>query len=347
MTTIYDVAALAEVSPKTVSRVINDSKLVKPDTREKVLAAIRESDYHPNAVAKSLKEQKSGNIGYVIPYGSDFVFRDPGQLEQMKGVSDTLTASDYAMLLSVPKTNQEVLYEVSSLLKHKKVDGLLLYAVKGVEPFAKEFETKGLKYVSLGKCYPEQKNNFVEVDAPYGGYIGTKFLLDLGHRRICFLGEALQFLEPAKESMITGCRRAYLEMGLDFPDHLVIQGDYTMALGYLSAKRFLEMDPRPTAFFCASDPMAWGVIKALREQGITPGQGVDVLAGDNLPLTQNLEPGLSTVNSRLYEMGAMAAEMLLLYLSGDLDNNSAEFSGKYLQSELVIRQTTNGPGVGC
>lgn len=337
MTTIYDVADKADVSPKTVSRVINDSKLVKTETREKVLEVIRELDYHPNAVAKSLKEQKSGNIGYVIPYGSDFVFRDPGQLEQMKGVSDMLNSSGYAMLLSVPQTNREVLYEVNSLLKHKKVDGLLLYAVKGVEPFAREFETKGLKYISLGKCYPEQKNNFVEVDAPYGGYIGTKFLLSLGHRQIAFLSEASQFLEPAKESMIAGCRRAYRELGLDFPDHLVIQGDYTVVSGYLGAKRVLETNPKPTAFFSASDPMAWGIIKALRELGIIPGKGVDVLAGDDLPLTQNLEPGLSTVNSGLYQLGATAAEMLLGSLNG-----KPEFHGRYLQGQLIVRETTNG-----
>lgn len=345
MTTIYDVAAKAAVSPKTVSRVINNSKLVKPETKEKVLKAIAELDYHQNAVAKSLKQQKSGNVGYVIPYGSDFVFRDPGQLEQMKGVSDTLGASDYAMLLSVPKTDQEVLAEVNSLLKHKKVDGLLLYAVKGVEPFAREFESKGLKYISLGKCYPEQKNNFVEVDATSGGYIGTKFLLDLGHRDICFLGEAPQFLEPAKESMVNGCRRAYQEYGLDFPENRVIQGDYTISCGYFTARKAIQMKPAPTAFFCASDPMAWGVIKALREEGITPGKEIDVLGGDDLPLTQSLEPGLSTVNSKLYQLGSVAAAILLQCLNNDRNGGPEEYPGRYLQCELVIRQTTNGVGV--
>ncbi len=341
MATIYDVAEQAGVSPKTVSRVINHSPAVKEATRQRVLAAIAALDYHPNAVAKSLKQQKTFNIGYVIPYGSDFVFRDPGQLEQIKGANDVLAASDYNLILSVPKSGRDALREVDSLLKHKNVDGLILYAMAGVEPLAREFEAKGLKYVSLGKCYPEQKYNFVEVEAPHGGYLGTRFLLRLGHRAIAFLGEAPQFLEPAKESMIDGCSRAYREAGLEFPEQAVLPGDYSIACGYYAVERFLAQRPRPTAVFCASDPMAWGVLRALRERGLVPGKDIDVLAGDDLPLTRSLEPGLSAIHSKLYELGSLGASMLLDCLR--LEEGRPEIPGRYIQSDLVIRESTNGP----
>lgn len=341
MATIYDVASKAAVSPKTVSRVINCCPSVKEDTKRRVLEAIKELDYHPNAVAKSLKRQKTNNIGYVIPYGSDFVFHDPGQLEQIKGANDALAASDYNLIISVPKTSNEALHEVNRLLKHKNVDGMILYAMGGVEPLAREFEEKGLRYISLGKCYPEQKYNFVEVDAPYGGYLGTKYLLDLGHRMIGFVGEASQFLEPAKESMITGCIRAYDEAGLKFPNHLVTHGDYSVECGYYAAQSFLAKEPNLTAIFCSSDPMAWGVVRALRERGITPGKEIDVLAGDDLPLTRNLEPGMSAINSKLYDLGMMAASMLVEYLDNE-GKIITDVPGRYLQGELVIRQTTNG-----
>lgn len=342
-TTIYDVAAKAGVSPKTVSRVINGSALVKEETRERVLEAIRLLDYHPNAVAKSLKQKVTYNIGYVVPFGSDFVFRDPGQMEQLKGASDVINAADYNLILSVPSTAREALLEVNRLLKHKKVDGLILYAMEGVEPLAREFEEKGLKYVSLGKCYPEQEYNFVEVDSPSGGYLATRFLLNLGHYRIGFICEAPQFLVPAKESMIKGCIRAYEEAKIEFPHDLVLEGDYSVEFGEYAVGRFLQKNPRPTAIFCASDPMAWGVLRGLRKKGLVPGRDIDVLGGDDLPFTKSIEPGLSAVNSKLYELGAQAARMLLDYIRNSREEGEKGIPGRYLQSELVVRETTNGP----
>src|SRR5690554_2406663 len=140
MATIYDVAATAGVSPKTVSRVINGNRHVREETKNKVLEAIRLLDYHPHAIAKSLKRKTTRNIGYVVPYGSDFVFRDPGQLEQLKGAHDILTGEDYNLILSVPNTGREAIFEVNRLLKHREVDGLILYAMDGVENLARELE---------------------------------------------------------------------------------------------------------------------------------------------------------------------------------------------------------------
>jgi len=345
MPTIYDVAAKAGVSPKTVSRVINGSTLVKENTREKVLAAVQLLDYHPHAVAKSLKQKVTYNIGYVVPYGSDFVFRDPGQMEQLKGAGDVINTGDYNLILSVPNTSREALLEVNRLLKHRKVDGLILYAMEGVEPLAREFEEKGLKYVSLGKCYPEQEYNFVEVDSPSGGYLATKFLLNLGHRRIGFISEAPHFLVPAKESMIRGCIRAYEEANVEFPQDLVLEGDYTVEFGEYAAGKFLQKNSKPTAVFCASDPMAWGVLKRLRKEGLSPGYDIDVLGGDDLPFSRCIEPGLSAVNSKLYELGALAARMLLDYIKNSRERIEGDegIPGRYLQSELIVRETTNGP----
>lgn len=346
MATIYDVAKKAGVSPKTVSRVINGSRHVREETKNKVLEAIRELDYYPHAIAKSLKKKITRNVGYVVPYGSDFVFRDPGQLEQLKGAHNVLTGEDYNLILSVPNNGREALFEVNRLLKHREVDGLILYAMEGVETLAKDFEEKGLPYVSLGKCYPEQEYNFVEIDSPSGGYLATKYLLSLGHCRIGFITEPARFLAPAKESMIMGCMKAYAEEGLEFPHHLVLEGDYTVSFAEQATGWFLSKDPRPTALFCASDPMAWGLMRGLRKKGLTPGVEIDLLAGDDLPFTRVLEPELSAVNSRLHELGAEAAEMLLVILRKKQETGTrTKIPGRYLRSELVIRGTTTGRSV--
>ena len=281
-----------------------------------------------------------------MPYGSDFVFRDPGQLEQLKGAHNVLTGEDYNLILSVPNNGRESLFEVNRLLKHREVDGLILYAMEGVETLAKDFEEKGLPYVSLGKCYPEQEYNFVEIDSPSGGYLATKYLLSLGHRRIGFITEPARFLAPAKESMIMGCMKAYAEEGLEFPHHLVLEGDYTVSFAEQATGWFLSKDPRPTALFCASDPMAWGLMRGLRKKGLTPGVEIDLLAGDDLPFTRVLEPELSAVNSRLHELGAEAAEMLLVILRKKQETGTrTKIPGRYLRSELVIRGTTTGRSV--
>lgn len=343
MATIYDVAATAGVSPKTVSRVINGNRHVREETKNKVLAAIRLLDYHPHAIAKSLKRKTTRNIGYVVPYGSDFVFRDPGQLEQLKGAHNILTGEDYNLILSVPNTGREAIFEVNRLLKHREVDGLILYAMDGVENLARELEEKGLNYVSLGKCYPEQEYNFVEIDAPSGGYLATRFLLGLGHRWIGFITEPVRFLVPAKESMIKGCMKAYEEANLEFPHRLVLEGDYTMGFAEQAAGWFLGKTPRPTAIFCASDPMAWGIIRGLRKEGLTSGVEIDILAGDDLPVSRAIEPELSAVSSKLHELGAQAAEMLVTILRKWRETGKGtRLPGRYLRSELVIRGTTNG-----
>lgn len=346
MATIYDVAKKAGVSPKTVSRVINGSRHVREETKNKVLEAIRLLDYYPHAIAKSLKNKITRNVGYVVPYGSDFVFRDPGQLEQLKGAHNILTGEDYNLILSVPNSGREALFEVNRLLKHREVDGLILYAMEGVEPLAKDFEEKGLPYVSLGKCYPEQEYNFVEIDAPSGGYLATKYLLGLGHRWIGFMTEPVRFLAPAKESMIVGCMKAYEEAGLEFPHYLVLEGDYTVSFAEQATGWFLSKEPRPTAIFCASDPMAWGLMRGLRKEGLTPGLEIDIMAGDDLPFSRAIEPDLSAVNSRLHELGAEAAEMLLVILRKKREMGiRAKLPGRYLRSELVIRGTTTGRAV--
>lgn len=337
MPTIYDVALHAGVSPKTVSRVINESKLVKDETRARVVKAIRDLDFHPNAIAKSLKNQKTNNIGFVVPYGSDFVFRDPGMLEQIKGANDVLADEGYHVILSIPRSDAEVLVKVGELLKHKTVDGLILYAMSGVAPIVREFEEQGLKYASLGKCYAEQKNNYVETDAPYNGFLGAQYLLSLGHRRIGLMAEPAIFLDPVKEGILTGYRQAYQALRLEFSPEWVAEGDYSIEFGYRTTMEWLDRKQPPTAIMSASDPMAWGALRAIRERGLFPGRDIDVLGGDNLPVTAMIEPDLSVIDSKLYDLGARAAALLMDNLRDD-----REAPGEYFSGELVIRGTTSG-----
>ncbi len=323
MATIYDVAKKANVSVKTVSRVLNRSRLVREETRLRVQAAIDALDFHPNSSARSLRQKRTGAIGFVVPFGSDFVFHDPGMIEQVKGAHDLLNERGYDMVLSVPTNRDEALKEVVRLTKRRNVDGVILYGMSGADEIVKELSEKGFHFVSLGYCYPEQTHNFVEIDAVAGGMAATRYALSLGHTRIGIIREPKDFLLPNKRSIVEGYRIALEQAGVHYDEQLVREGDYTVTGGYWAASRLLDQDGSISALICSSDPMALGALRALRERGLVglPGSknGFLLLTGDCLPTTRATEPSLGGIQAPLYEQGRLAADIIVSVLSDRRD----------------------------
>ncbi len=319
MATIYDVARDAGVSVKTVSRVLNDSALVREETRARVQAAMAALDFHPNSSARSLRQKRTGAIGFVVPFGSEFVFHDPGMIEQIKGAHDVLNEKGYDMVLSVPTNTEEALKEAVRLTKRRSVDGVILYGMSGADSIVKELSEKGFHFVSLGYCFPEQTHNFVEIDAVAGGMAATRYALSLGHTRIGLIREPRNFLLPNKRSIVEGYRAGLEHAGIEYDERLVREGDYTVTGGYWAACRLLEQDPSITALICSSDPMALGALRALRERGLVPRHGTQdgflLLAGDCLPWTRAVEPSLGGIQAPLYEQGRLAADLIVAVIS--------------------------------
>ena len=323
MATIYDVAKEASVSVKTVSRVLNRSRLVKEETRSRVLEAMAALDFHPNSAARSLRQKRTGTIGFVVPFGSDFVFHDPGMIEQIKGAHDLLNERGYDMVLSVPTNRDDALREVVRLTKRRNVDGVILYGMAGADRIVKELSEKGFHFVSLGYCYPEQTHNFVEIDAVAGGTAATRYALSLGHTSIGLIREPRNFLLPNKRSIAEGYKVALEQAGVPYDEHLVREGDYTVTGGYWAACRLLDQGSDISAIICSSDPMALGALRALRERGLLAASGTQngflLLTGDCLPSTRATEPSLGGVQAPLYEQGRLAADMLVSVISEHRD----------------------------
>lgn len=332
MATLYDVAKLAGVSPKTVSRVLNETNLVTEATRERVTTAILKLDYHPNAIAASLKKRRTNVIGFVVPYGSDFVFQDPNMMEQLRGVHDQLTQEGYEVLISAPAQKKEVLRETARLVKHRNVDGVILYPSAGVDRIINEFTEKNFFYVTLGICFEAQKTNFVDLNVTPGGYAATKYLLSMGHRSIALINKPRSFFMYNKDDLLRGYQIALQEAGIPCLPGLVEEGDYTFNGGYQAFRKLKSANPELTALLCASDPMSYGAIKAASEAGLTVNRDIELIAGDNLPLTQKLYPFLSSINNPAYEQGREAGKMMIAVI-----NSGAEVPGIFLTCDFVVR----------
>lgn len=333
MATLYDVAKLAGVSPKTVSRVLNESHLVAEETRKRVWEAIRKLDYHPNVMASSLKKKRSNTVGFVVPYGSDFVFHDLNMMEQLRGVHDAVTQEGYNLLVSVPLSKKDSHQEAVRLLKKRSVDGVILYPSAGIDPIIAEFDAKSLRYVTLGMYSERQETNFVEINVFPGAYLATQFLLAQGHQVIGLITRPKSFFNYPKEDLyVQGYRKALKEAGVGFRSELVREGDFTFEGGYRECLLLKRTHPEMTALICASDPMAYGAIRALESLGLRVGKDVEVVAGDNLPLTQKLFPFLSAITNPSYEQGFQAAKMLIAIIQDGQD-----LPGIFLDTGFVVR----------
>lgn len=338
MATIYDVAKMAGVSTKTVSRVLNDEPLVAEETKRRIMGVIKQLDYHPNAMASRLKRQRSNIVGFVVPYGSEFVFQDLNMMEQLRGAHDVVTQEGYDLIVSAPINRKDALQEILRLVKHKNVDGVILYPTAGVDVIIKELEAKRFKYVTLGLYKEDQKTNYVIVNSHAGGYLATKHLLSQGHRRIGLINKPNAFFSYCTEDMLlNGYKMALTETGVAVDPVLMVEGDYTVEGGYQAFMNIWHSsNVQPTAVICASDPMAYGAIRAIEDLGFIAGKDIDVVAGDNLPLTRKLYPYLSALTNPSYEQGKQAGKMLLSII-----NEKKDFAGITLNMEFVIRNSNS------
>ena len=271
-------------------------------------------------------------LGFVVPYGSDFVFQDPNMMEQLRGTHDYVSAAGFELVVSVPRHKKDALQEALRLTKNRNVDGVILYPSYGVDQIIKEFQTKNLRYVTLGICYDQQKSNFVEVDQTPGSYFATKHLISLGHRRIGLLNKSPSFFMYNRDDLLQGYITALKETGIDYVPSLVREGNFTFEDGYEQFMRLYKEHPDLTAVICASDPMTYGLIRAIIDLGLKP-DDIQVVAGDNLPLTQKLFPYLSSITNPSYEQGRQAGKMLVSIVN----EGEGEVPGITLSTEFVAR----------
>lgn len=327
--TLEDVAKHAGVSRATVSRVINGDENVKEQTRARVMEVIQQVNFQPNIAARSLAAGRTNVLGLIIPAGVTAIFTDPYFPFLIQSVSTACNARDYSVMLwlAEPEFERRMMRQI---LHSGLLDGVIVSSMLMEDPIVQSLHDSKKPFILFGR-HPTLDVNYLDAENVRGGCEATLHLLRLGHKRVAAITGPQNMI--AGYDRFEGYRKALEERGIAFRSELVVEGDFSEASGYVAVQRLLPA--KPTAIFVASDTMAEGALRALRDAGLRVPQDVAVVGYDDMPHASRTTPPLTTIRQPTGRMGALAVHNLI-----DIIHNPGEHKRHIiLPVELVIRET--------
>lgn len=327
--TLKDIARIAGVSHMTVSRVINNSGPVKPATRERILRIIDEKNFKPNATAKALIQGKTCCIGLAL---DDSFFPGDFTLPFIQGMTPVLNDAGYSYVLA--NINADGKSQKSMLHLLDKVDGLLIFNINSVGKESEDARNLEIPQIYISSKPENLEYNYVIADDFRGAYDAVSYLIHKGHKKIGYINGTMDYTTSIERRC--GFVRAVLDHGLSLLPHFESCGDFQVEKGYYAMKELIRNNPEMTAVFAASDLMAFGAYKAVKEAGMTIPDDMAMVGYDNREFSAFLEPSLTTVEKPKYEMGELAARMMLRAISHIEDQPR----GAVVQPKLIVRDST-------
>ena len=329
--TLRDVARLAGVSHQTVSRVINGSEDVLPETRAIVESAIEQMGYRPNAIARSMARGQTHTLACISPNLTDYTFASV-----IEGAEVEARQHDYFMLSSSASDLQAFRALVDELVGHRRVDGLIV-----INPYADErfqYIPKDFPLVFVGASAHEKNICSVSLDDEKVAYEATRHLITLGHTKIALVTGPME--EDCSQDRTEGYQRALQEAGIAFDETMVIEGDWSASSGQSALLSFVEQGRVPSAVFAQNDRMAMGVLRAARDINLKVPSQLAVIGVDDMPLSSYFDPPLTTMRQDMPRIGQEATRMLLDIIK----KKSTAMRDLKLPAELVIRWSTSEKG---
>jgi DNA-binding LacI/PurR family transcriptional regulator len=322
---MYDVAARAGVSHQTVSRVVNGFGSIRPETRDRVQAAIIELGYRRNVAARTLATSRTRAIGVLAPAVTDY-----GPTSTVQGIEVAARAAGYHSLVTTAAHDRESIISGLGFLLDQAIEALVVIApqqrvLEALLELDITLPIATLQAVELGS------GTVVSVDQSSGARLVMAHLLGLGHRHIQHIAGPIEFLEAAARR--TAYERALSAAGL--PTTAVILGDWTAESGYRAASR---LAPETTAVFSGNDQMALGLIHGLVDLGRRVPQDVSVVGFDDVPEARFYLPALTTVRQDFEQVGRVAVESLIRQIEGGPAEHVAP-----LEARLIVRDSTAPP----
>jgi len=327
--TLEDIAKKAGVSRSTVSRVINDKPNVRSEVRQRVLQVIKETGYEPHAAARSLASHRSRLIGLVIPRTVHTVFSDPYFPRLTMGIAQACNQYDYTLSLFLLHTPDEERKLFARIARRGLLDGVIVQVGQMGDELICKLANTDMPFVVAGRPVNVPAASYVDVDNVAGSYNAVSHLIHLGYSRIGTITGPLN--TTAGQDRYEGYRRAVDRRGLTLNDNLVAEGDYTETGAYYAMQRLLEQ--KPDAIFAASDAMALGALRAIREANLSVPGDIAVVSFDDLPPAVTANPPLTTMRQPVRRMGVKLMETLL----DIIENGSRPPRRIIFDTELVIR----------
>ncbi|WES66834.1 HTH-type transcriptional regulator GalS [Superficieibacter sp. HKU1] len=337
MITIRDVARQAGVSVATVSRVLNNSALVSPETRDAVMSAVSALGYRPNANAQALATQASDTIGVVVMDVSDAFF---GAL--VKAVDIVAQQNQKYLLIGNSYHEAEKERNAIEVLIRQRCSALIVHSKALSDSELSEFLQHIPGMVLINRLVSGFAHRCVCLDNISGAQMATKMLLNHGHQRIGYLGSShsIEDDDMRKE----GWLRALQEQDIVAPESWVGVGTPDLQGGEAAMVELLGRNSGLTAVFAYNDSMAAGALTALKDNGIAVPQNLSLIAFDDIPLARYTDPQLTTVRYPIASMAKLATELALLGAAGKLDRNATHcFMPTLVRRHSVAQRQTVGP----
>jgi len=331
--TIRDVAKKLDLSVTTVSRALAGYDDVAPSTRDHVIEIAREMGYVPQHAARQLRLQRTETIGLIFPT-SGSRFSDPFFSEFIAGIGDETSRRSYDLLVSVapPGEAEERAYRLWS--NSRRVDGFILVRMRVDDWRISYLTEENFPFASFGRSKTFKSSPHIGVDGCAGVKDLVNHLLDLGHRRIAFIGasEELTLVGDRLEGYKAGLEEAHIAYDPD----LVLKGDLTRVGGYEAMKQLIERAPPPTAIIGVNDLTALGAIRAAQESGLIVGKDLAIAGFDGTVAGEHAHPTLTTVHQPVYEIGRRVSGMLIDLI----EKHASTDLQSLIRPRLIIREST-------
>jgi LacI family transcriptional regulator len=326
---LKDVAKLAGVGLGTASRVLNNHPSVTKETKKLVLDAMKELNYKPNAIARSLKMNSTRTVGVIIPDITSAFFP-----EVVRGIEDIANINQYNIILCNTDLDFDKERIALNILHEKKMDGILFISNTVCEATMNKFEDMDVPVVLISTKDDKNTLPSITIDNEKAAFEAVDFLCKLGHKKIAMIS-GLYDDPNAGTPRVQGYMKALKHNFMDFHEKLIFQGPFNYKSGYEGMKRILSEGNRPTAVFAASDNMAIGASKAILENGLKIPEDISVMGFDGIDAAEFFYPSISTIVQPRYEMGAEAMRLLAKLMN----NEKVEEKNIVLDFQLVERES--------
>ncbi len=327
--TIRDVAAMANVSQGTVSKVLNEAPGVGAETRSRILQLIQDLDYHPDASARSLVAGKTGSIGVIIPHTGNYSMASAYWPVLLTAITDRAAERNLNVLLSTARAEEDVDSAYQSILRGRRIDGLVVGAEQFGQRQLVELLFKGFPFVMVGKS-PFVSHWHVDVDNVAGAAGMTRHLLQLGHRRVALLAGPESY--PSVQERLQGYRAAMTAAGLEPRAYHCAYHDESATR---VIKELLKVQPRASALFVAAGDLVTPALVAARELGLDIPSDLALASFDDHPYYEQFRSPITAVSQPTRDLGQAAADLLFALMDG----KTPERRGIILPTRLVIRRS--------